>query len=56
MVQNGIDPNNNLGIQRFSYLDIPSKYQCLTGNTILILTGRSLLPLSMLIIDTMQLP
>ena len=27
MVQIGIDPNNNLGIQRFSHLQIPIKYQ-----------------------------
>ena len=27
MAQNEIDPNNNLGVQRFSQLDIPTKYQ-----------------------------
>jgi hypothetical protein len=40
MVWNGINPNNNSGIQRFSHLDIPTKYQCLIGITILIPTGR----------------
>ena len=39
MVLNGIDPNTNSGIQRFSHLDIPTKYQYLTGITILIPTG-----------------
>ena len=34
----GAHPNNNLGIQRFSHLDIPTKYQYLTGITILIPT------------------
>lgn len=27
MVQNDMDPNNNSGMQRFSHLDIPTKYQ-----------------------------
>ena len=30
VVQKGIDPNNILGIQRYSQLDIPTKYQYLT--------------------------
>ena len=37
---NGIDPNNNLGTQRFSHLDRPTKYQYLTGITILIPVDR----------------
>jgi hypothetical protein len=40
MVKNGADPNNNLGIQIFSYLDILIKYQYLTGITILLPTGK----------------
>ena len=40
MVWNGIDPNKNSGIQRFSHLDIPIEYQNLTGMTILKPTGR----------------
>ena len=39
MVKNCVDPNINLGIQIFSYLDIPIKYQYLTGITILLPTG-----------------
>ena len=39
MVLNGIDPNTNSGTQRFSHLDIPTKYQYLTGSTILIPKG-----------------
>ena len=34
MVQNCSDPSNNLGIQRLSCLDVPTKYQYLTGITI----------------------
>ena len=26
--EDGIDPNNNSGIQRFSHLVIPTQYQC----------------------------
>ena len=40
MVYNDIESNNNLGIQRFSHFDIPSKYQYLTGITIGIPVGR----------------
>jgi hypothetical protein len=40
MVQSGIDPKNNSGIQRYSHLDIPTKYQYLTGITILIHMSR----------------
>ena len=36
MVLNSIDPNNNSGTQ---HLDIPTKYQYLTGSTILIPKG-----------------
>jgi hypothetical protein len=39
MVYNGIDPNY-LGLQRFSHLDIPTKYQYRSGITILIPLGR----------------
>ena len=28
MVKNDIDPNNNSGIQRLSYLHIPNKHRC----------------------------
>ena len=42
MFQNGIDPNNNTGVQRFSHLDIHTQYQYLIGATILISTGRYL--------------
>jgi hypothetical protein len=38
--RNGIDPNNNSGIQGFPHLDIPTKYQYLTSITTLIPTGR----------------
>jgi hypothetical protein len=38
--RNGIDPNNNLDIQRFFHLDIPTKYQYLTGISIMIPKGR----------------
>ena len=40
MVKNGIDPNNNPGMQRFSDLDIPTKYQNLIGVIILIPMDR----------------
>ena len=40
MVWNGIDPNSNSGIQRFSHLEAPTEYQYLTGITKLIPTGR----------------
>ena len=39
MVYNGIDSNNNFSIQRFSHLDIPTKYQYLIDIAILIPTG-----------------
>jgi hypothetical protein len=32
MVWNDIDPNNNSGMQRFSHLDISTKYQYLPGS------------------------
>lgn len=37
--QDGIDQNKKSSIQRFSHLAIPTKYQYLIGNTILIVTG-----------------
>jgi hypothetical protein len=40
MVENVVDPNLNLGIIRFSHLDILTKYQYLTSITILIPMGR----------------
>jgi hypothetical protein len=40
MVLSGIDPNTNSGTQRFSHLDIPTKYQYLTAITISIPKGR----------------
>ena len=40
MAYNGIDPNDFSGIERFSHHDILTKYQYLTGVTILISTGR----------------
>ena len=39
MVKNGIDPNNTSSKQRFSHLDIPTKYQYLIGITTWILMG-----------------
>ena len=36
MFCNGIDPNTNSGIQRFLHLQIPTKYQYLSGITIFI--------------------
>jgi hypothetical protein len=33
MFCNGVDPNINAGIQRFFHLQIPTKYQYLTGIT-----------------------
>ena len=38
--ENGIDPDNNVGIQRFSRLGISTAYEYLTGIVNLILTGR----------------
>ena len=52
--QNSFNPNNNLGIQIFSHLDIPTKYQYLTGTSILILRVGSLILLLMLVIHTMH--
>ena len=40
MLKNCIDPNHNSGTQRFSHLNIPTKYQYLTGVTNLIPMGR----------------
>lgn len=40
MIHNGIDPNMDLGVQRFSHLEVPIKYQYLIGCTMLILTWR----------------
>ena len=40
MVVNDIDSENNLGVERFSPLDIPTKYQYLIGITILIPMAR----------------
>ena len=40
--RNGLDPNSNSGIPRFSHIDIPTTYQYLIGITILIPTGRFL--------------
>ena len=40
IVENGIDPNNNSSIQRFSYVDIPINYQYLIGVTMLIPIDR----------------
>ena len=51
-----IDPNNTSGIQRFSHLGKPTKYQYMTGITILIPMVGSLTPLLMLIVDTMHSP
>jgi hypothetical protein len=42
MVQNDINPNNNLGVQTFSHLETPTQYQNSVGKTILIPTGRFL--------------
>ena len=39
--ESGIDPNNNSSYQRYSHLEIPTKYHNLTGITILLPTGRS---------------
>ena len=52
IVYNGIDPNIKLVTQRFTYLDIPTKYQNLIHDMTLTLTTRSLVPLLMLVIDT----
>ena len=40
MTWNGIDPNNNSCIWRHSHVDVPTKYQYLTGVTILTSTGK----------------
>ena len=57
MIQNSIDLNNNLSRQRFSHLDIPTKYQYLTRITILMPPKKFVfMPLVMLIIDIMQSP
>ena len=41
MVWNGLDPNNNSGVQKCSHLEVPTKYQCWIGITISMPTGRS---------------
>ena len=38
IIQNGIDPNNNSSIERFSHLDMPIKNTYLTGITVFIPT------------------
>ena len=40
MVKNDVDLDYNSSKQRFFHLDIPTKYQYLTGITILIPMGR----------------
>lgn len=40
MIQKNMDPNNDSEIQRFSPLDIPNKYQYMTGNTLFTPMGR----------------
>ena len=40
MVQDGMDANTKLGMQRFSSLDIRTHQICILGMTILILVGR----------------
>lgn len=42
MVQDDIDPNNTMGMQRFSNLDAPTMYEYFTGMNILILVGTFL--------------
>jgi hypothetical protein len=49
-----MNPSNNSALQRFSHLDIPIKYQHLTGIKILVPVVGSLIPLLTLIIDTMH--
>ena len=56
MVLNDTNPENNSSLQRFSHLDIPTKYQNRTSFLILTPTCKSLIPLLMLIIDTMHSP
>lgn len=52
---NVIDPNDKLGTQRISHLDIPKNYQYLTSFTILMPTDRfSNIPMLMVTIDTMH--
>ena len=40
MFKNAIDLHNNLDVQRFPHLEIPTKHQYLTAITILIRMGR----------------
>ena len=40
--ENGFDLSNSSGIQSYSHLDIPTKYQYLTNATILIPMGKLL--------------
>ena len=54
MVWNSSEPNNNLGPQRFSHLDIPINSQYLSGNIILIFTGKCLNTIMMLVTNTMN--
>ena len=56
IVLNDTDPKNNSSLQRFSHFDIPTKYQNRTSFLILTPTCKSLIPLLMLIIDTMHSP
>ena len=51
--EDGIDPNNNSGIQRFSHLVIPTQYQCVDQyhNLDTDWVG-SLIPVLILCIDT----
>ena len=50
-------PNNNLVIQIFSHLDIPTKHQYLIGTKFFIFTGKSFdTNLLMLLVDTMRSP
>lgn len=53
MVQNTTDPNNFLGRQRFSHLEILTKYQFCTGNTFLIPTCRLFDGIISVIIDAL---
>ena len=46
-----INPTNAFDIQRFSHLDVPTKYQHVSGITILIPMGRFLITISMFIGD-----
>ena len=40
MIETGVDPSANSGVQRFFHLDIPTKYQYLCGIIVLIPMGR----------------